>query len=82
MRGKNIGNRGITLIALVITIVILIILAGISLGAITGHDGILNKANTAKKDTEYAQWEEKIEAAKTDAEKKNMNPTLEDVIER
>ena len=81
MRGKNIGNRGITLIALVITIVILIILAGISLGAITGHDGILNKANTAKKDTEYAQWEEKIEAAKTDAEKKNMNPTLEDVIE-
>ena len=39
------GNGGITLIALVITIIVLIILAGISIAMISGQDGILNKAS-------------------------------------
>lgn len=42
----NIKNKkGITLIALVITIVVLLILAGIAIGAITGENGILRSNN-------------------------------------
>ena len=36
-------NKGITLIALIVTIVVLLILAGISVGALTGEDGIINQ---------------------------------------
>lgn len=48
-------QHGITLIALVVTIVVLLILAGISIGAITGDNGIINQAHDAKDDTQYAQ---------------------------
>lgn len=41
------SNRGITLIALVITIIVLLILAGVSLNLIRGNDGILKKATSA-----------------------------------
>lgn len=48
---KKIGNdRAITLIALVLTIIILLLLAGISISMLSGQDGILNKAAKAKKE--------------------------------
>lgn len=56
-------NKGITLIALVISIIILLILAGISINALTGQNGILNKTIEAKEknrvvsDLEYLQVE-------------------------
>ena len=53
-------NRGITLIALVITIIVLLILAGISISMLTGQNGILNRASEAKEKTELAQSEENI----------------------
>ena len=84
MEGKKFKNekqQGITLIALVVTIVILLILAGISIGALTGDNGIINQAHTAKEDTEIASWEEQIDLAIIDAEKKHRNPKLDDVIE-
>ena len=74
-------NNGITLIALVVTIVILLILAGISIGALTGDNGIIDQAHTAKEDTEIASWEEQIDLAIIDAEKKHREPTLDDVKE-
>ena len=74
-------NSGITLIALVVTIVILLILAGISIGALTGDNGIIDQAHTAKEDTEIASWEEQIDLAIIDAEKKHREPTLDDVKE-
>ena len=40
MREKDFKNRGITLIALVVTIVVLLILAGISISMLTGQNGI------------------------------------------
>ncbi len=52
-------NRGITLIALVVTIIVLLILAGISISMLTGQNGILNRAQEAKEKTELAQKEEK-----------------------
>ena len=57
MRLKN--SRGITLIALVVTIIILLILAGISITMLTGQNGILNRAQEAKNKTEQAQEDEK-----------------------
>ena len=41
-------NKGITLIALVITIIVLLILAGVSIAMLTGESGILTQANNAK----------------------------------
>ena len=47
-------KRGITLIALVITIVVLLILAGVSIAMLTGENGILTQAQKAKNETENA----------------------------
>lgn len=55
---KQRKENGITLIALVITIIILIILAGISIGMLVGDNGIITKAKQAKQDTEVAQEEQ------------------------
>lgn len=41
-------KKGITLIALVVTIVVLLILAGVSINAIFSDSGILNRAQTAQ----------------------------------
>ena len=55
---KTIKNSGITLIALVITIIVLLILAGVSIAMLTGENGILTQANNAKEKTEEAKEEE------------------------
>ena len=52
------NTRGITLIALVITIIVLLILAGVSISMLTGENGILTQASNAKKATEEAAKEE------------------------
>ena len=75
------NNAGITIVALVVTIIVLLILAGITIGTITGDNGIINKAQEAKNDTNYAQWEEKIDQAIIDAESKHRNPTMINVKE-
>lgn len=54
------NNKGITLIALVITIIVLLILAGVSIAMLTGNNGILTQANTAKTDTATAEEVERI----------------------
>ena len=51
--------NGITLIALVITIIVLLILAGVSIAMLTGDNGILTQAQRAKTQTEQAQADEK-----------------------
>lgn len=53
--------KGITLIALVLTIIILIILAGVSISMLTGQNGILTKAKEAKEKTEQAQKAEQTQ---------------------
>ena len=56
-------RKGITLIALVITIIVLLILAGVSIAMLTGQNGILTQANNAKDETEQANAKEKVESA-------------------
>ena len=59
MRKTNLRkSRGITLIALVITIIVLLILAGVAISMLSGENGILRKATEAKTKTEEAQKEE------------------------
>ena len=59
----NANNKGITLIALVVTIIVLLILAGVSINMLTGQNGILNRSAEAKEKTGMAQSEEKIKLA-------------------
>ena len=56
-------QKGITLIALVITIIVLLILAGVSIAMLTGENGILTKAVQAGDDTKLSDSEETIKLA-------------------
>lgn len=57
---KTNTKSGITLIALVVTIIVLLILAGISVQMLTGDNGILQRAGEAKEKTEFQQEKEQI----------------------
>ena len=57
-RIKTKGNKGITLIALVITIIVLLILAGVTIAALSGDNGILKRATKAKEQTNQKNDEE------------------------
>ncbi|MCI8636934.1 MAG: hypothetical protein HFJ36_03645 [Clostridia bacterium] len=59
----NKENKGITLVALVITIIVLLILAGVAIATLTGENGILNKAQQSKNNTTLAQIEEEVKIA-------------------
>ena len=77
-------NKGITLIALVITIIILLILAAISIAMLTGENGLLTKAANAKKETEISKYYEKIELIRAELrlQKKDYEPpTLDELID-
>ena len=67
------NKRGITLIALVITIIVLLILAGVSIAMLTGKNGILTQANESKKKTELAEQEEKRELLEQEAYMEEYN---------
>lgn len=54
------NNKGITLIALVITIIVLLILAGVSIAMLTGNNGILTQAGNAKVANAKAEVVEKV----------------------
>ena len=57
-------NKGITLIALIITIIVLLILAGVTIATLTGENGILTKATEAGKQTEIEGIREEAELVK------------------
>ena len=63
LKNQRTKNKGITLIALVITIIVMLILAAISISMLTGDNSILKKATDSKKNTEESQI---IEEAKID----------------
>ena len=54
------NQNGITLIALVITIIVLLILAGVSIAMLTGENGILTKATNAKNESAEAEVVEAV----------------------
>ena len=64
MLRKKYDKRGITLIALVVTIVVLLILAGITISLVFGSNGVIQKAQDSKEQTEIGEMREKLEIAK------------------
>ena len=58
---RKVKENGITLIALVITIIVLLILAGVTIATLTGENGLLTKANDAKVITEISALKEDID---------------------
>ena len=65
-------NKGITLIALVITIIVLLILAGVTISALSGDNGILTNASKAKYATELSQYKEELEMFKSNKVLENL----------
>lgn len=63
MKNSMKQNNAITLIALVITIIVLLILAGVTIVTLTGDNGLLQKAQTAKDENEVAKELELIKLA-------------------
>lgn len=76
-------DLGITLIALIVTIIILLILAGITITMVMGDNGILNHARDSKIATEIAQETEEIRLAmlsiKTEKEDTNASVSAKEV---
>ena len=70
-KGKQ-KNNGITLIALVITIIVLLILAGVSIATLTGENGILTRASEASEKTSIGQEIEQIKLAILDVTSDNL----------
>ena len=56
-------TSGITMIALVVTIIILLILAGISIMMLAGDDGIINRVMQARRESEEKEIEERVKIA-------------------
>ena len=81
MYKKN-GKKGITLIALVITIIVLLILAGISIAMLTGDNSILTNATKARKENAISSVKEQVlmavNTAYTEYHAKSVTDTLED----
>ena len=69
-------ESGITLVALIVTIIVLLILAGVSIAMLTGNNGILSQAQNAKKETEESEKEEKLDLLK---QEDLINETLDGV---
>ena len=75
------NQKGITLIALVITIILLLILAGISIATLKGENGLFSKATSAKEKAKKAEIKEEIQLALQEIQveeiPKGNNVTLE-----
>ena len=68
-------EKGITLIALVVTIVVLLILAGVSISMLTGENGIITQAQEARNDTEQARVQELVDLAVNSLIGENLGST-------
>ncbi len=79
MKGKNF-SRGVTLIALVVTIIVLLILAGVSIAMLTGDNGILIQANEAKEKNTIGGEKEQIQLAVQSLKMKRQAENVTDEI--
>ena len=85
MKGKLKNAKGITIIALVITIIVLLILAGVSIGTLTGDDGIVTQTQTAAEESRGSSVEEARELWLIDLEagkEKSLEELLQELKEQ
>ena len=78
---KTEEKKGITLIALVITIVVLLILAGVSIAMLTGNNGILTQVQKSKQATEEKAQKEKEDLIKLEMLANNSNVNIPNLKE-
>ena len=71
LKEKILKDKGITLIALIITIIVLLILAGVTLSVLTGENGTMKRAISAKEENEIAEEKEGLKLSVTHAMMKN-----------
>lgn len=85
-RRVNVRERAITLVALVVTIVIMLILAGVTIAAISGDNGIIAKANKAKLMAKIAQISDEIQLQESNKwlkEKRYLtNYEIKDILDK
>ena len=75
-------NKGITLIALIITIIIMLILAGVTLSMVLGDNGLINKSKQAVKVHDVATIKEALELEKAESYMANGCLNLDDFLEQ
>lgn len=84
MNFKITKEKGITLIALIITIIVLLILAGISIATLTGENGMLKKVAEANEKTARGEAEEGIKLVLNEwkiEKNQSQSKTLEEFLE-
>ena len=72
----NKRNKGITLVALVITIIVLLIMAGVSIALVVGDNGVITQSKNAKDNTIIEQEKEQIALAYSSAVAKKLGDTV------
>ena len=78
---RRIENRGITLVALIVTIVVLLILAGVSIGALTNRKGLIQEAHNSADQAQRESIIQKIQADLLNLKTKTgETPTKNDLI--
>ena len=71
-------EKGITILALTITIIILLILAGITIVGLTGKNGLIKNAGQAKEETEISNEKEILERATATTMGKDRRGNIEE----
>ena len=71
-------NSGVTLIALIITIIVLLILAGLTIAMVVGDNGVLNQAVNSRIQTDHASVKEAMDLAYSDFKLEQVNEYLEE----
>ena len=83
---QNNKQKGITLISLIITIIVLIILSGVAIITLVGENSIINRVIRAKRETEIAWLKESVEVEVTalsiDEKLKQIKYTSSEVMEK
>ena len=72
------SNKGITLVALVITIIVLLILAGVSISLVVGDNGVLTQAQNASQKTDLASAKSALEMTLTSITSEFLGNVWED----
>lgn len=78
------NTKGITLIALVITIIVLLILAGVTISMVVGNNGVLSQAKKSAQNTKIGEIKDEIELIRADyeVEHEGENPTAQYLLDK
>ena len=78
------NKKGITLVSMVVTIILLLILAGVSIRALGGESGLITRTKIAKEENKKSEYKDYLSIAKTEAivKKGGVEVTLDEYIEQ